>query len=189
MEEFFISVDVETSGPEVGSYALLAIGACTLEEPRKTFYLELNPDKPAFEVNALAVSGLSMEKLAREGMPASDAMQRFADWILSVTPAGMYPLFVGFNAPFDWMFINEYFFKYIGENPFGHAALDIKSFFMGLKGVPWSRTGMASISEHYLERKALSHNALEDAIQQAEIFRHMLTESRDQRESRMKTVA
>jgi hypothetical protein len=50
------------------------------------------------------------------------------------------PVFVGFNAAFDWSFVNYYFQRYLGENPFGFAALDIKSLYMGATGCAWEET-------------------------------------------------
>jgi hypothetical protein len=40
------------------------------------------------------------------------------------------------------MFVNSYFHRFLGRNPFGHAALDMKAFFMGLTGVKWSETAL-----------------------------------------------
>ena len=132
-----ISIDVETSGPNPSQFSLLSIGACTLTEPRQTFYVEIKPDKEAFRPDALAISGLSMETLALDGIDPKIAMQQLADWLEEVIPSGEKPLFVAFNAPFDWMFVNDYFLRYLGFNPFGHAALDIKSYYMGLEQVEW----------------------------------------------------
>jgi hypothetical protein len=42
--------------------------------------------------------------------------------VKSATPATHKAIFVAFNAPFDWMYINEYFQRYLGENPFGHSS-------------------------------------------------------------------
>ena len=173
----YISIDVETAGPTPGQYALLSIGACTLVEPRRTFYIELKPDKPGSLPEALAISRLSMEKLAADGVEPEIAMQQFADWVSSCIPEGHQPLFVAFNAPFDWMFVNDYFRRYLGYNPFGHAALDIKSYFMGLDGVAWSQTSMRNVSQRYLQGQPLSHQALQDAIDQAVIFQKMLAEA------------
>jgi len=173
----YISIDVETAGPVPSQYAMLSIGACTLGNPRQKFYVELKPDKDKFLSDALAISNLSMERLTGEGVDPKTAMQSFVDWLKEVVPAGQRPLFVAFNAPFDWMFINEYFINYLGHNPFGHAALDIKSYFMGQEGVLWSQTGMGNIGQRYLKRKQLSHHALQDAIDQAEIFEKMLARS------------
>jgi len=175
--EAYISIDVETAGPIPSQYAMLSIGACTVGKPRHKFYIELKPDKEKFLSEALAISKLSMERLAGDGADPKIAMQSFADWLKKVVPEDHRPLFVAFNAPFDWMFINEYFFNYLGHNPFGHAPLDIKSYFMGLEGVAWSKTSMWNIGEYFRKKRRLSHHALQDAIDQAELFEEMLAKS------------
>ena len=83
---------------------------------------------------------------------------------------------MAFNAPFDWMFINDYFHRFLGYNPFGHSALDVKSYFMGLTGVSWQETAMRYVSARFLEDRQLTHHALRDAMDQAEIFRLMLAQ-------------
>jgi ribonuclease T len=173
----YISIDVETSGPNPGQYSLLSIGACTLTKPRQTFYIELQPDKGAFLPDALAISGLSMETLTADGVEPEAALQGLADWLKEVVPAGEKPLFVAFNAPFDWMFVHDYFLRYLGFNPFGHAALDIKSYYMGQNHVQWAQTSMKYISDHMDGNGPLSHNALQDAIDQAELFEKMLNKA------------
>ena len=75
-----------------------------------------------------------METLAAEGVDPADAMQQFADWVAEVAPAGTAPIFVGFNAVFDWMFVDDYFQRFLERNPFGHSALDIKSYYLGHGG-------------------------------------------------------
>lgn len=176
--ETYISVDVETAGPTPRRHALLAIGACTLDTPQRTFYAELKPTHPDFTAEALAVSGLSLEDLHANGLEPAEAMQRFAAWLDEVTPPGNKPVFVAFNAPFDWMFVNEYFHTHLGYNPFGHAALDIKAYYMGMAGVAWRETAMHFIGKRYLEQEQLTHNALQDAQDQGEIFRRLLAERR-----------
>ena len=153
---------------------MISLGACTLTQPRQTFYIEIKPDKPDSLPDALAISGLNMEKLAFEGVEPKIAMQALADWLEKIIPAEEKPLFVAFNAPFDWMFVNDYLLRYLGHNPFGHAALDIKSYYMGQEGVDWSQTSMRFISDHLQGNGPLSHNALQDAIDQAILFEKML---------------
>ena len=185
MREVYIVVDVEASGPTPGQYALLSIGACTVEDLRQTFppykgkrsgtfYVELQPDRDAFTREAMSVNQLSLDRLTAEGLPPADAMQKFADWVKGVVPEDARPVFTAFNAPFDWMFVNEYFYRYLGHNPFGHAALDIKAYYMGLHGVPWEETSYQEISNRYLEKHRLSHHALDDAIDEAEIVQALL---------------
>ncbi len=176
-KECFISVDVETSGPAPSEYSLLAIGACTALEPRQTFYVELKPVSPAFTREALASCKLSMELLAAEGTEPSVAMRLFADWVERVTPEGEKPVFVGFNAAFDWMFVNDYFHRFLKKNPFGHAALDIKSYYMGLKGGTWAGTKMRHVGRRYLDHEELVHHALDDALDQATLFQKMHEEN------------
>jgi DNA polymerase III epsilon subunit-like protein len=181
--EFYISVDVETAGPNPGRYAMLSIGACTVAEPGSTFYVEMQPDRDASLPDALAVSGLKLDELARDGKTPKEAMQAFADWVAQVTPPDHWPVFVAFNAPFDWMFVADYFHRYLGDNPFGHSALDVKAFYMGTRGVPWGETGFDKVTEYYKIKHPLTHNALQDACDQARVFRKMLAESKGNQEN------
>lgn len=171
--ETFIAVDVETAGPNPAEYSLLSIGACVVDDPDTGFYVELKPLSERVVDEALAVSGLSIERLLVEGVEPAEAMLRFDEWIRLATPAGHLPVFTAFNAPFDWMFVDTYFHRFLGRNPFGHAALDIKAYYMGMAGSSWADTSMRVLSPLYLEGRPLSHNALGDARDQAELFRRM----------------
>jgi DNA polymerase III epsilon subunit-like protein len=177
-DEFFIVVDIESAGPAPSKYAMLSIGACTLSQPRRTFYIELIPDQALTDPEAMQIHGLSMEKLKQQGKPPAQALQLFTQWVQFVTPQGAAPIFTAFNAPFDWMFVNDYFHRYLGENPFGHKALDIKAFYMGLHGVHWQQTSHKAINAHYAMDRKLSHHALEDAVMEAELLEIVLNESR-----------
>lgn len=171
--ETLISVDVETAGPNPAQYSMLSIGACLVDDPSSGFYVELKPLTDDALESSLAVSGLSMEKLATEGLTAVDAMRQFEDWVQLVTPRGNVPIFVAFNAVFDWMFVDSYFQRFLKRNPFGHSALDMKAYYMGKTGGTWAGTSMRVLSPLYLEGRYLSHNALGDARDQAELFRRM----------------
>ena len=181
LPEVYISVDVETAGPNPNQYSMISIGACLVDDPEQSFYIELNPLSDAVVDSSLAVSGLSMETLAADGVEAGAAMQRFADWIADVAPAGTAPIFVAFNAVFDWMFIDDYFQRFLGSNPFGHSALDVKAFYLGMAGGTWAGTSMRVLSPLYLAGRHLSHNALGDARDQAELFRILRAEAEARR--------
>jgi len=172
--EVYISVDVETAGPIPADFALLSIGACLVEDPEKTFYIELQPDREKMSGEAMRVHGLMIDDLKKFGKPAREAMQAFADWVAQVSEGNRRPVFVALNAPFDWMFVNDYFHRYLGKNPFGYSALDMKAYFMGQTGVDWSQTSMQHMSRRLLGERNLTHNALADAQDQAEIFRMIL---------------
>ena len=76
-----VSVDVETAGPNPADYALLSIGACTLLEPRATFYAELQPVTRLVDENAMKIHRLDMDLLSRDGLPPKIALQNMADWL------------------------------------------------------------------------------------------------------------
>jgi DNA polymerase III epsilon subunit-like protein len=173
----YVSVDVETAGPNPSQYSLLSIGACMVCDPKRTFYVELQPVNDSFLPSALSVSGLSMEALARDGLAPAEAMAQFEVWAKGQVPEAQRPILVAFNAPFDWMFVNDYFHRYIGHNPFGHSAIDMKAFYMGMTGVPWEETSMRYLVNRYLDTRKLAHHALQDAVDQAGLFRNMLAEA------------
>lgn len=174
--EIFISVDIEAAGPIPSQYALLSIGACTIRKPRKTFYVELVPDKVQVDPGAMQIHGLSLDSLYREGLSPEDALHRFSAWLVEVLPPGRAPLMVGFNSPFDWMFINDYFIRYLKNNPFGHSTIDIKAVYMGASGKSWAETSGQHLHSLYDSGNQLSHNALDDAVSQAVIFEGILKE-------------
>lgn len=183
--ETYISVDVESAGPNPSQYSLLAIGACSVVFPDRNFYIELKPVNLLFRPEALESCGFSLEKLAVGGVDPAEAMRRFETWLQQALPAGQRPVFVGFNAPFDWMFVNDYFHRFLGHNPFGYAAIDIKSYYMGLAKVPWAETTMQFLGRRYLNQPALIHHALRDALDQGEIFRKLLLEAAGQQDGSM----
>lgn len=104
-------------------------------------------------------------------------MLKLKDWLASLISQHRKPIFVGLNAPFDWSFINYYFHKYIGSNPFGFTAIDIKACYMGAMGCEWSDTKSSHMSAVLAPLTQPTHNALDDARFQAELF---LYYSRDQ---------
>ena len=166
----YISVDIEASGPNPGSYALLAIGACNVADPSRTFYVELKPTSMNHQAEAMAVHGLSLDELSRRGLDPAEAMARFEAWALAQVPEGSAPIFVAYNAPFDWMFIQDAFQRTLGRNPFGHAPLDIRALYMGQSGAAWDAIRLDDLFDHYLGGRRLSHNALEDALDQAALL-------------------
>ncbi len=177
--EFYISVDVETAGPNPSQYSLLTIGACTICERPRTFYIELKPVNEKMTAEAYATHRLDIKRLADRGVPPDKALANFESWLKAETPEGKRPVFTSFNAPFDWMFVNDYFHRYLDRNPFGHSAVDIKAFYMGLSGSSWEETSMRYIAPRYLHDQQLTHHALRDALDQAEIFQKMLLEAQE----------
>lgn len=168
-----MSVDVETSGPVPGEYSLLAIGACFVDAPDETFLCYVQPLTAKADPEALRVTGLSLEVLERTGLAPVEAMTGFAAWLGEMRGESDRLVFVGLNAPFDWSFVNYYFHRFVGENPFGFAALDIKAYYMGAAGVRWDETTSSAMAAALGVEATGDHNALHDAQYQARLFRRV----------------
>jgi DNA polymerase III epsilon subunit-like protein len=171
--EVYISVDVEASGPFPPTFSMLSVGACVVGKPEVTFYAELKPISEQVVAEAMKVVGKPLEHFAQNGREPKLVMAELEAWIKSISGDGV-PVFVGFNAAFDWAFVNWYFHTYLGRTPFGVAPLDIKAYFMGLKGVAWEDTRSSRIPEVFKGPTAQTHNALDDARSQAQMFERML---------------
>ena len=194
MDKKYVSVDVETSGSTPGKYSMLSLGACIVGDVNKRFYAELKPlnlnfDEAAMRVGCLGLKclerltfmdrynpksanfkpGLVLELLSQEGRRPDDAMLIFKAWLMSSTE-GYKPVIAAAPIIFDGMFISWYFDNFSIENPFGHSGEDINSMYRGAV-----RNNNTSIKDLGLRSdKELSHNALEDAIQQSIEFEKVL---------------
>lgn len=74
-------------------------------------------------------------------------------------------IFISDNSAYDWQFINYYFHKFFGFNPFGHSARRISDFYAGMKGDFFDSTGWKKwrVTKH-------DHNPVHDALGNAEAF-------------------
>lgn len=182
--EMFVSVDIEADGQIPGVYSMLSLGAVVVgqqDDPDHGFYATVQPLPDAdSDARALAVSGLDRDDLARSGMSPKDAMHNLDLWLHAEGqrhfPADVRvrPVMVGFNAAFDWQFVNYYFRAFGGPeaiNPFGINCLDIKSMAFGTLFLDrWTATTKSNLPRMILSNRPHTHNALDDAREQADMF-------------------
>lgn len=172
--EIYISIDVETDGPIPGDYSMSSLGACLVDDPETAFYEELKPISDRFEPEAMSISGLDRELLIIGGSDPEEAMRRFAVWIGKVCGRDGIPIFVALNATFDWMFVHWYFIHFLSRDPFGHSGWDIKAYYAGVaKKHLWAETSSNNIGKEFRSQRPHTHNALDDAREQADIFRQL----------------
>ena len=154
-----IMVDVEADGRYPGGFSMIAFGAVVVEEPlARTFHGLLKPISDDWNAEALAVSGYEREDtLAFED--AKSVMDRFADWLGSNSKGR--PVFVSDNNGFDWQFINYYFWRFTGANPFGHSSVNLGSLYKGL-------VKDTSKNFKHLRKTRHTHNPVDDAMGNAE---------------------
>ena len=147
------------------------------DDDAETFYRLIKP-LPGLPWSAAAerVHRLPRQRVEVEGLDPDVAMVDFADWVDGLAD-GRQPVFVGWNAGFDWMFVADYLERFVGRNPFGYAPLDIKAYIMGLHQLPrWADTRRTELNGRYGAAEPLTHHALDDARQQARFIRQVLSE-------------
>lgn len=171
-KEIYISVDVESTGAYAGFYSMFQIGACLVFDDPHNFYREIKVLNKNFDPESLDACGVTIESLLKRGVSPILAMNDFTKWIQSISYSEI-PVCVCFNAPFDWQFINYYFRRFVGVNPFGHKALDACGYYMGMMNSTFGETSMSEIDQRFLSSKPHTHNALDDARQQADMFQKM----------------
>jgi hypothetical protein len=178
----YISVDVETDGPIPGPYSMLALGMAYCGSfngrsmeltpyPKKTFYIELKPISTDFENEALHVNGLNRKRLLKEGCSPEDAMEQASQWIHEVSGDNR-PIFVAYPASFDWLWVHWYFTRFtkVGS-PFGHSGcFDLKTAVAVRGRIPVSMASKSQLPLTLQSELPHTHHALEDALEQANIF-------------------
>ena len=183
--ELYFSVDIEADGPIPGPYSMSSLGACVAGEgdgkrfrrrdpESSTFYRELKPISDDFVPEAARVSGLDRKKLIRNGDDPSEAMRNFDEWVTSVA-RGRQPVFVAWPLGFDWMWVYWYLRKFHTSSPFGHSScLDMKTIYHRLRNTTLEGTSKSRLPEDLRSTREHTHNALDDAMEQADLFANML---------------
>lgn len=182
--DLYFSGDIEADGPIPGRYSMLSFGLAVasrfdgskfepLDPSAATFYRELKPISDDVDPQALAVAGLDRDALARDGADPAEAMRAAAAWIYEQAGDAR-PVLVGYPVVFDWLFLHWYFVRYLGESPFGFSnALDMKTIYQQKARVPLDLAGRTDLPPELDSTQEHTHNALEDAVEQAEIFNRL----------------
>jgi len=185
VSDVYFSADVETDGPIPGPFSMLSFGIVfagtfdgkAFSRPTdycKTFYRELKPISDDFQADALRVNGLDRERLVREGVSPATAMADAGQWIRMIAGEGR-PVLVAYPLSFDWSFLYWYFIRFSAEkSPFDYSGcFDIKTAFAVKAGIPIASAGRSRLIPNLRAKSHHTHNALEDAIEQAEVFANL----------------
>ena len=178
MSEIYVSTDVETNGPIPGEYSMLSFGSVAYDEVGKEiayFYRTLLPLENAKEHPDTMKWWKSKPEAWKEVntnkyMPEV-AMSEYYEW-LRLLPGK--PIFVGYPASFDFMFIYWYLMKFVGESPFGFQALDMKTYAWSILGGQFKNSVKANFPKEWFSIAHMhTHNALDDAREQGDMFFRM----------------
>ncbi len=157
----YISVDIESDSHSPANGSMVCFGAVLVSDTSKTFYGQLKPISEYWNEEALAISGFSRKEHETFNEPVI-VMDKFAVWLKEVSEGK--PIFISDNPAFDWQWINYYFYKYLGRNPFGFSARRIGDLYCGMvkdasKNYEWKKKYRKTVHDH---------NPVNDAIGNAE---------------------
>ncbi|HYM61768.1 MAG TPA: exonuclease [Thermoanaerobaculia bacterium] len=179
-EEIYVSTDVEADGPIPGPHSMLSFGSAAFRrsgEMLSTFSanLELLPGAaPDPRTQAWWESQPDAWAACRQDLeePAI-AMRRYVAWLRALPGK---PVFVGYPAAYDFMFVYWYVMRFAGESPFSHSALDIKTAAMLALGKPYREATKKNMPRRWFGEQPHTHVALDDAIGQGMLFCNILKE-------------
>jgi len=183
--DVYFSADVETDGPIPGPFSMLSFGLVvagtfdgeTFKRPAnygQSFYRELRPVSDEFQIDALRVNGLDRDRLLREGTLPTIAINDAAQWVREIAGAGR-PILVAYPLSFDWSFLYWYFIRFSRDgSPFNHSqCFDIKTAFAVKAHIPIAVAGRSGLMPSLRSNGVHTHNALDDAIEQAQVFANL----------------
>lgn len=187
--EVYISVDVETDGPNPGDCNMVSVGASLCGVRRgtgwrridngATFYRELETEFPGDPDTKRWLAGQGFEVNAPQAVSPKLAMIHFKEWVEKIADAHeARPVFVAYPLGFDWSFTHWYFEHYLGpkSDPFGFSnALDIKTYFAAKSDSPLLASLKRNMPRSVKTVKTPhTHNAKDDAVGQGELFANLM---------------
>lgn len=178
--EIYVSTDIEADGPIPGPNSMLSFASAAYTVNKEligTFAanLETLPEaNPHPQTQAWWEQNPEAWNACRQDCqdPAL-AMKEYINWVKKLPGK---PVFVGYPAAYDFMFVYWYLIRFTGESPFSHSALDIKTYAMAVLKKPFRETSKRNMPKHWFDDLPHTHKALDDAIEQGALFCNILAE-------------
>ncbi|UFS70818.1 toprim domain-containing protein [Geomonas sp. RF6] len=182
MTEVYVSTDVEVDGPIPGPHSMLSFGCAAYLRDRTllgTFSANLEP-LPGASGHPATMAWWEEHPEAwlachQDRRPPGEVMAHFVRWLEKLPGK---PVFVGYPAAFDFMFVYWYLMRFVGESPFSFSALDIKTMAMVLLKKEYRKSTKGNFPKRWVPELRHTHQALDDALEQGEIFCNMMAEIR-----------
>jgi hypothetical protein len=182
MPEIYVSTDVEADGPIPGPHSMLSFASAAYLSDKTlvgtfTRNLEMlegatpHPETVAF----WATQPEAWEACRRDPQPPPLAMREYDEWLRALPGK---PVFVGFPATYDFMFVYWYLMRFVGRSAFSHSAIDIKTFAMCMLGTDYRAATKRNLPSRWFDAAPHTHVALDDALEQGALFCNMLREAR-----------
>ena len=183
MSEVYLGTDIEADGPIPGSHSMLSFASAAFTpggELVGTFSANLlELPGAADEAKTMAWWATQPEAYLACRLGAhdpADVMPEYATWVKTLPGR---PVFVGYPAACDFLFVYWYLMRYAGQCPFSHSALDIKTHAMALLGTEYRASVKRNMPAAWFGGQAHTHVALDDALGQGVLFCNMLAARRE----------
>ncbi|MCG8591613.1 MAG: 3'-5' exoribonuclease [Proteobacteria bacterium] len=182
MSEIYVSTDVETDGPIPGPHSMLSLASAAFSPDGRlvdtfTVNLELLPGASGHPetMKWWESQPAAWRACRRDPRPVEEALPEYRSWLEALPER---PVFVAYPAGFDFTFVYWYLVRFAGKSPFSHSALDIKTYAMALLRKDYRASVKRNMPKRWFSKRPHTHVALDDAIEQGELFCRMLAESR-----------
>lgn len=176
--EIYVSTDVETDGPIPGPNSMLSFGSAAFTADGKlidTFTRNLETLPNAYSdpetMKWWATQPAAWEACRKDLFAPNCAMAQYRNWVIALPGK---PVFVAYPAGFDFLFIYWYLIAYGGGSPFSFSALDIKTYAMAMLKTEYRKSTKKNMPKEWFGEHKHGHIALDDAIEQGELFCNML---------------
>lgn len=177
-EEIYVSTDIEADGPIPGPHSMLSLASVALRADKTvvdefTVNLTALPDARPHPRTMLWWEGFpeALAKAQEDPQDPAQAMARYADWLRAL-PGRI--VMVAAPAAWDFMWVYWYLQRFVGDVPFGHSALDTKSYAMAVLKRPYRDCVKSALPKEWLDPLPYTHVALDDAREQGAMFCNML---------------
>src|ERR1041384_5043392 len=170
MPEIYVSTDVEADGPIPGPNSMLSLGSAAYRSDKQligtfTANLETLPGAVAAP-DTMAWWRTQPEAWAarrQDPQPPQIALRNYLAWLKQLPGQ---PVFVGYPAAYDFLFVYWYLIRFTGESPFSHSALDIKTYAKARLRRGYREVTKGNMPRRWFDNLPHTHRALDDAIEQ-----------------------
>ncbi|MBI3897676.1 MAG: exonuclease [Gammaproteobacteria bacterium] len=179
--EIYVSTDIEADGPIPGPHSMLSFASVA--------YLADKTELQTFSANLETLPGATVDPRTAEwwkNFPEAWAacrkdtrspevvMPEYLKWLQALPGT---PIFLGWPANWDFMWIYWYLVRFTGERPFRENALDVRSYAMGMRKSTFRQTSRTYLPKRWFDERPHTHVALDDALEQGTLFCNMYAEN------------
>jgi DNA polymerase III epsilon subunit-like protein len=186
------SVDVETTGVVSGYHEIVQIAVVPLDDDLRPFdqvapfYTNVRPDHPErIDEGSWQIHGLSLDDLTDSAPSQGRAADLFMEWFEALKlPAGRKLVPLAHNWTFEYGFLKAWLGQKTLEHIFHFHPRDAMVYALAIgdrmalagRAAPFESVSLSGLCRAFNVNNPKPHDALHDALAEAEVYRAMLTQ-------------